>query len=401
MKRPIAALTGGGWLSAERLRAYSLILLAVGVLAVVALFATAKGLSDFQGRPLGTDFSNIYAAGKYVLEGQPEAPFDPARQHAKEREIFGPDTPFYGWHYPPMFLGFAALLALLPYLPALLIWQAATLAFYLASIRAILPRREVWLPALAFPAVFINIAHGHNGFLTTALIGGALVLLDRRPVLAGILFGLLAYKPQFGVLIPLVLAVSGRWHVFFSAGATVIALCAASYVAFGAATWDAFRESMTFTRSIILEQGGTGFFKIQSVFSAIRLWGGPVPLAYAAQALVVAGVALALVWQWRGNVRIELKAAALIAGCMLATPYLLDYDLMIAAPAIAFLAAHGLAHGFAPYEKSALAFVWIAPLLTRTLAEHTGIPLGLLAIIVLFAISIRRTRAPMPQPSVI
>ena len=75
------------------------------------------------------------------------------------------------------------------------------------------------LLALAFPAVFVNIGHGHNGFLTAALIGAGLLMLDRRPILAGILFGLMAYKPQFGVLIPLVLAATGRWRAFLAARA--------------------------------------------------------------------------------------------------------------------------------------------------------------------------------------
>jgi hypothetical protein len=42
------------------------------------------------------------------------------------------------------------------------------------------------------------------------LIGAALVNLDRRPLLAGLLLGLMAYKPQFGILFPLVLAATGR-----------------------------------------------------------------------------------------------------------------------------------------------------------------------------------------------
>jgi alpha-1,2-mannosyltransferase len=386
----VSGIASGVWLTPARLRAYSLILLALGVLALGALLATSKGLNDYQGRPLGTDFSNVYAAGKYVLDRKPAAPFDPALQHKKEQEIFGEKTPFYGWHYPPVFLFLAAALALLPYLAALAIWQASTLALYLISIRATLPRNETWLPALAFPAVLINIAHGHNGFLTAALIGGGLWLLDRKPVAAGILLGLLIYKPQFGVLIPLALAAGGYWRAFIAAGVTVLALCAATYFAFGPGVWEAFRESMTFTREIVLEKGDTGFHKIQSVFAAVRLLGGPVALAYAAQAIVFAVVAISLVWLWRGNKAFALKAAALIAGSMLATPYLLDYDLMIAAPAIAFLAALGLTKGFAPYEKSALAFVWIAPLLTRTLAEQTYLPLGLLAIILLFGIVMRR-----------
>lgn len=383
------ALASGKWLTAARLRAYSLILIGLAMLALGALALTARGLNDYRGRPLGTDFSNVYAAGKYVLEGRPEAPFDPALQHKKEREIFGADTPFYGWHYPPIFLFLAAALALFPYLAALALWQVSTLALYLWSVRAILSRAEIWLPALAYPAVLINLAHGHNGFLTAALIGGGLWLLDRRPVAAGILLGLLIYKPQFGVLIPLALAAGGYWRAFAAASVTVLALCAATYFVFGSGVWEAFRGSMTFTREIVLEKGDTGFHKIQSVFAAVRLFGGPVMLAYAAQALVFAVSAAAVVWLWRSRSAFALKAATLIAASMLATPYLLDYDLMVAAPAIAFLVAHALRKGFAPYEKSALAFVFIAPLLARALAEHM-LPLGLLAILLLFGTVLRR-----------
>ena len=65
---------------------------------------------DRQGRPLGTDFSNVYAAGTYVLDGNPDAPFDPPQQYAREQSIFGAATPFYGWHYPPYFLFIAGAL---------------------------------------------------------------------------------------------------------------------------------------------------------------------------------------------------------------------------------------------------------------------------------------------------
>lgn len=385
-----AALASGDWLSAQRIRAYSLILFGLAVLALVALFATSQGLNDYQNRPLGTDFSNVYAAGKYVLDGKPAAPFEPALQHRKEQEIFGEKTPFYGWHYPPFFLLLAAALALLPYLAALAIWQLSTLALYLVSIRAILPHRDALLAALAFPAVLINLTHGHNGFLTAALIGGGLYLLDRKPVAAGILLGLLVYKPQFGVLIPLALAAGGYWRSFLAAAATVLILCAASYFVFGPEVWIAFRESMSFTREIVLEKGDTGFHKIQSVFAAVRLLGGSVATAYALQAIVMVLVAACIVWLWRRAIAFPLKAAALIAGSMLATPYLLDYDLMIAAPAVAFLASLGLATSFKPYEKTLLALIFIAPLLTRAIAEQIFLPLGLLAIVALFILVLRR-----------
>jgi hypothetical protein len=204
-----------------------------------------------------------------------------------EKRIFGAETPFYGWHYPPLFLGVAAMLALMPYLLALFVWQAVTLALYLAAMRAILPRPEFWLPALAFPAVLINISHGHNGLLSAALLGGGLVLIDRRPQFAGLLFGLLCYKPQLGVMIPVALAGGRQWRVFLFAALTVGAICLLSWLAFGAGVWAAFGDSLELTRHVVLEQGGTGFHKIQSPFAAFRMWGAPVEVAYAAQAAAI------------------------------------------------------------------------------------------------------------------
>ena len=92
----------GDWVTRERMRLVGFGLLIAFAAGLAYLFGTANGLSDAVGRPLGTDFSNVYAAGTLVLDGQPQAPFDPALQYAREQAIFG-DT-FYGWHYPPFFL---------------------------------------------------------------------------------------------------------------------------------------------------------------------------------------------------------------------------------------------------------------------------------------------------------
>ncbi len=134
---------------------------------------------------------------------------------------------------------------------------------------------EWLLLALAYPAVLINVGHGQNGFLTAALLGGALLMLDRRPLMAGILFGLLVYKPQYGLMIPLVLAVSGRWRIRFIAAAKPhwLLLTIATTLSFGVSAWHAFAVFSEFTRTVVLEQGNTGWYKIQSVFAWARMWG--------------------------------------------------------------------------------------------------------------------------------
>lgn len=384
-------LRSGDWLTAARARGYSLVLLAVCSLAFTCWIAVSDGLIDRNGKPLGTDFSNVYAAGRLTWQGRAAEAYTPSLQHAAEKAIFGGrDVPFYGWHYPPFFFAVAFLVAAVPYAWGLAIWLVASFAAYLAMLRAILPRRETLLIAAAFPAVFINVGHGQNGFLTAALIGGALHLLDRKPWLAGVLIGLLAYKPQFGVLIPVALLASQRWNTIGAAALTVTALVAASLATLGGDVWHAFVDSMKFTQTIVLEQGDTGWEKIQSIFSAARSFGADVPTAYAIQATLALFLAASIAWLWHGDAAFEVKASALALASLLATPYVLDYDLVVLAVAIAFFARHGLAHGFRDFEISLLAAAWLTPLLSRGIAGATGIPLGLIILLAFYGVVLRR-----------
>jgi hypothetical protein len=384
-------LRSGLWLTASRARGYSLILLTCCAIAAVGWIALSDGLIDRNGKPLGTDFSNVYAAGRLTWQGRPAEAYEPALQHAAEKAVFGGrEVPFFGWHYPPFFFAVAFVVAAFPYAWGLAIWLAASLAAYLAVMRAILPRPETLLGAAAFPAVFVNIGHGQNGFLTAALLGGALHLLDRRPWLAGALIGCLAYKPQFGVLIPVALLACGRWNTIGAAAATVAALIAVSFAMLGGDVWHAFADSMRFTQTVVLEQGGTGWEKIQSVFSAARMWGAGVQTAYLVQLALALMLAASLGWLWQADAAFELKAAGLATASLLATPYVLDYDLVVLGVAIAFLARHGIKRGFRDYEISLLAAAWVVPLLSRGIAGVTGIPLGLTVLLALYVFTLRR-----------
>jgi alpha-1,2-mannosyltransferase len=405
------ALRSGRWLTADRARAYSVILLAFYAIAVIGWIALSDGLIDRNGKPIGTDFASFYAAGSLALEGHAAGIYDMAAHYAREQQIFGAATPYYGWLYPPIFLLVAVPLALLPYAVALIVWQGASLALYLAVIAAILAKlrrddgaiAQLWLPvAAAFPAVFVNLGHGQNGFLTAGLLGAALLLLQRRPLLSGILFGLLAYKPQFGLLIPIALLAAGQWRATISAGLTVVALMTVATFAFGTDIWWAFAASTETSRKLLLEQGDVGFEKLQSVFAAIRMWGGGVPLAYWAQGAASVAAIGGVAWLWRNSADRDLKAALLMIATLLASPHALDYDLTISGPAIAFFVASSWSNGFRDFDISLLAAAWITPLLARGIAGLTGIPLGLIAIVVLYALTMRhamRDRASAGNPA--
>lgn len=391
----IEALREARWLDVQRIRRFSVMLLIMSIFGVVGLITTSSNGVDWKGRPLGTDFSNVWSAGTMVLEGQAGDTYNPEKQYAQQQKIFErTDIPFYGWHYPPFFLAVAAALALIPYSLAWLAWMMSTLPLYLWSLWTILPNRLALLAGAAFPAVFVNFSHGQNGFLSAALLGGGLAVLRRNEVVAGVLFGLLAYKPQLGVLIPVALACGGYWKAFASASATVIALLVCSLAVFGMDSWQAFIEFSSFTQSTVLEAGGTGWQKIQSLFSAIRMWGGGLSLAYAGQAAMALTALSVVAYTWRVQAPIELRAVTLLLGSLLTTPYVMDYDLLLLGPAIAFYVSFGLRTGFRPWEKLGLAILWIVPLVTRAVAEHLFVPLALIAIAVLLFAALSRVSSP-------
>jgi len=313
-------------------------------------------IADKSGHGIANDFVNVWAAGRLVLDGHAAQVYDwSIHRQVQEAAVGHAFEGAYRWHYPPPFLFAAALAALLPFIPAGLAWLSVTGALYAAAIRGIVGDRVGWLFALGFPGALWNVTAGQNGFLTTALIGGALGLMERQPVLAGCCLGLLTYKPQFGVLFPLVLVATGRWRVVFSAALTAIALAALSWLAFGSAPWLVMMQSLSTANQLVLTDGGMGWGKLQSAFGLVRELGGGETLAWLVQGGLAVAIAAALVWLWRSDAPYELKAAALAVGTVLVTPYVFAYDLVVLAVPVAFLLRIGLAHGFKRLEAYALA----------------------------------------------
>jgi hypothetical protein len=228
------------------------------------------------------------------------------------------------------------------------------------------------------------------------LFGGALLALGNRPILAGVLFGCLAYKPQFALVIPLALFAGGYWRVLLSAAITVVALSATVFALWGWPIWHAFIESGKLTRTIVLERGATGWEKIQSVFSWIRMLGGSIEFAYIGQGLVTVAVILGCAWLWRGKVDLALKGAALATAALMGTPYVLDYDLVLLGIAIALLVARGLTYGFMRWEKTLLAVAWLAPGVTRGLATLVPVQLGFFTMALLFCLILAKASRTDP-----
>jgi hypothetical protein len=343
------------------------------------------------GSGVQSDFVNVWAAGRLVLEGHAAAAYDwPVHKAMEVAAVGHPFDGYFGWHYPPTFLFAAAALALAPYVAAYLIWLGVTFPAYLVAIRAIVGDRVGYLLAAAFPAILCNLVVGQNGFLTAALIGGALVMLVERPILAGVLIGLLTYKPHLGLLFPIALAAGGHWRAFVAAGVVAVLMALGSWAAFGMEAWTAFVANIGHTSQAFLSDGWADFGKLQTVFGLTRTLGGSEPLAWTLQGTVALASAGAIAALWRSRAQYEIKAAALGCGAMLATPYLYTYDLVVLAVPLAFLFRLGRAHGFLVYE---LAGIGVACLLVLIFPFVTA-PVGFAAVLVVAALVVRRAWTP-------
>lgn len=390
----LAGLRSGDWFTRKRIIGYAGILLISEVVTLAFLIAGTHGWIVPLEAPTSTDFASFYAAGRLADDGTPALVYDQAAHYAAEQSATAPGIGYQYFYYPPVFLLVCSLLARLPYLTAFVAFQAVTLLLYLAISQAIVREwgRAALPPLLAFPAVFWTMGLGQNAFLTASLFGAATLLIDRRPVLAGLLFGALCYKPHFGLLIPVALAAGRHWSAFAAAALSVAVCLVLSLGFFGAETWHAFFAAAAGSPDTYAS-GRIDLSGLVTPFAAALILGGGATVAYVVQAVATVGAALLVAYVWRGGFTQPLRAATLLACTLAAVPIVLIYDLMIAAVAMAWLVRAGKESGFLPWEKAALAGLFVLPLFSRNVGSSLCLPISSLAVVALFVAVIARLRA--------
>ena len=397
MQLILATLRDAEWLNATRARVYPRLLLAASVGIALIWIVAARGGIDLAGKPLGADFPSFWTASELAQQGRAADAYDVTAHWAAQKALFGPAVGYSAFFYPPPYLLVCLPLALAPYFVSLIAWLAVTGLAYWRVLRAWAGPRFEAAVLLAFPAFLVNAGHGQNGFLSAALIGAGALSLERRPIVAGLLFGALVCKPQLALMIPIALIASRRWTTFAAAAFSAAALCAASYWIWGEPVWRGFLDASPLARAA-LERHLVGDEKMQSVFAAVRLLHGPLALAYCAQGLTALAAAAALFWLQRRDFRGPSEAPALVAATLLASPFLLDYDLTLLAFPLAYLAREGMERGFAPFEKSVLILAYLLPLASRILAGGLDLPIAAPTVAATLYFVVRR-RAPQPAPS--
>jgi hypothetical protein len=243
--------------------------------------------------------------------------------------------------------------------------------------------------AIATPAAMFNIIGGQNGAFIAAMFAGGIALVDRRPVLAGVLFGLLTYKPHLGLLIPVALIAGRYWRSFAAAAVTAVLLALVSGLALGWDTWAGFFANAHINRDLLDSNPGM-WPRMPTVYLAGRWLGVPSLAAYALQAVCALGAAAAVFAVWRKGAPLPVRAFALIVGAFLATPYAWDYDLVVLAVAAVWYWAQAKADGWRPGEKIMLAALVLMPLGAPWLAFYAHLQLAPLVYLAGLVLAVRR-----------
>jgi hypothetical protein len=283
---------------------------------------------------VGRDFLNTWMGGRAALSGGPAAWFDWDVYQQAVHQILGPasdhDFRSYFWSYPPHVLLLIWPFGLMPYLLGYGVWCVVGLAAFVAVARAGGVERSNLLFVALAPAVAVNIFFGQNGFVTATLLVGGLICLDRRPILAGILFGILTIKPQLGLLLPVVLVMTGRWRTIAAAAATVAAMVAATAAIYGGGIWTEFLTKVGSQQVWLLNHAsGLVLSQIPSALYAGRRLGLPLEIGWAVQIVETALAVAAVVWTFARRRDPVLSTALLVTAAFMVTPYSFNYDMVV------------------------------------------------------------------------
>ncbi|MHB8068495.1 MAG: glycosyltransferase family 87 protein [Desulfobaccales bacterium] len=351
---------------------------------IIAGLLTKPGLTDLMDKPLGSDFVGFYAASKLALNGDPAGIYSISKLHIIEKTVIGADIGSWAWNYPPTFLVIVFPLALFPYAFSIAIWIFPALFCYLWMVRRIAPHPLTpWL-FIAFPPTVNNLFYGQNGFFSTLLLGGGLLLIDSRPFMGGLLFGLLSYKPQLAIMIPVAIIAGRNWRVFYGAAVSSISLFLISLILFGFSTWKAFLDNIPFATK--LANTHKFWAKMPTIFATARNLGADLVVAEVIQMAITLIAIVIVAWIWWKRAPLTLRGSSLVLATFLATPYAFEYDLVLIALPFAWLGWEEFSRG-RRQAQGLLAACWLATFFSI----WWQVQLGLLCLLAMFGFVIYRS----------
>ena len=391
-----------GWLTPSRLLLYCSTMIVIYAIVLCAWAWATGGFSRPDVSRPGIDFSVFWAASHVLLHGAPWQVYNHLA-FAKAEAMLLPTFKFGSflpWLYPPAFLFAIAPLSLLPLAVSYLLFVGVgALLFTRVTLRVSELGQAIGKPRVAAlfvagsPCVFVAAAVGQNSLLTAACAALAVRWVDRRPILAGFCIGLLAIKPQVGIVFPFVLIAAGAWRTFIVAGISALSITALGVIAGGMETLHLFLANADFVRSVIIDHFFHFWRGSPTAFAALRMSGAGLALARFGQAWVAIAAIAAACHVWRSTSDTRLRCSVLVVSTLVANPYVWHYELTWLGIALACIASLGFEQGWLRGEQEVLGFAWLLPLY-EYFNPYWDLPqIGPIILLAVLLVILRRMRA--------
>lgn len=286
--------------------------------------------------PTKSDYVTFWAAGRLALAGHPELAYNIPAHHAAEQAV-GPVTGLLPFAYPPPFLAVVTPFALLPFGLAFFAWLGATVAVYVWAVRRIVPLHY----AFAIPAGYINLLIGQTGFLMAGIFIAGTLLIETSPWLAGAILGLMLFKPQLALLLPVAMLAGRQWRVI---GGAIMSVCVLLLIGLSLGGWGSYHAFLAMLPLHVgfVRAGRLPWSELASVFALGRAFGlseGSALLVHSIVALVAAAVTARAWWRHSDN-----RVAILAAASLLISPYVWTYDAVLLVVPLGWMIARGRHH---------------------------------------------------------
>lgn len=341
------------------------------------------------------DFMVFHAAARAFFDGRLDVLYDVDAFTNLQNVLYAGRAPFElafrPFLYPPLWLFDLLPIGLMPLIPAATGFLLVTTAVAILGLRAAGLGPWPVLFILTAPAAIWVVIAGQNTFLSVGLLYGGLALLDRRPVLAGVLLGLLAYKPQVWVLVPLALLASRAWWALAATVATVIVQSLVTLLLFGTACWLDFLAAARWAGS---EAAAAEMYErvhahMTTLLAAAKIVGLPNGAAMALQMCGAALAVAAVAWAFARHPPSHARTAVLVTATFLVSPYTLNYDMLLLMPAAALLFLNPAPTGYVPGERAVYPALWLVPHFCMVL-NAVGVPLTPLVILLFGLVAWKR-----------
>ena len=343
------------------------------------------------------DFLVFHAAARAFFEGKLAIVYDTAALTHLQNTLYAARLPyeigFRPFLYPPLWLLDLLPFGVLPIGAAVAVFLIATAAAGGVTLSRIGLRLEAVLAILAAPAAVWVVIAGQNTFLSVALLYGGFALLERRPVLAGVLLGALAYKPQVWLLVPLALLCARQWRVLAAMAATVMALSLVTLALFGVDLWADFLVAArrASTGAAAAEMYTRVHAHMTTLLASAKMLGAGDGLAMGLQLAGSLAAVGAVIFAFARHASSPARTAVLVTATFLVSPYTLNYDLLLLMPAVAFLFLNPPQGGLLPLERTAFVAVWLIPHFCLEL-NAAGLPLTPLVVLLFGGLALMRLR---------